>query len=129
VSEPYPGTSVPRSWSFSVKGTPQPKGSARAFVRNGRAIVTEKAFSQQVVDLARLRGWKVYRTWNSMHSPAGFPDLVLARGGRLIHVELKAERGQLSTSQRDWLLSLADLPGEVYVWKPSNWPQIEAVLL
>ena len=28
------------AWSFSVKGTPQPKGSARAFVRNGRAIVT-----------------------------------------------------------------------------------------
>jgi len=28
------------SWLFSVKGTPQPKGSARAFVRNGRAIVT-----------------------------------------------------------------------------------------
>ena len=28
------------SWSFSVKGEPQPKGSARAFVRNGRAIVT-----------------------------------------------------------------------------------------
>ena len=28
------------SWSFSVKGAPQPKGSARAFVRNGRAIVT-----------------------------------------------------------------------------------------
>ena len=117
------------AWSFTVKGTPQPKGSARAFVRNGRAIVTEKAFSQQVVDFARLRGWKVYRTWNSVHSPAGFPDLVLARGKRLIHVELKAEKGQLSTPQRDWLLSLADLPGEVYVWKPSNWPQIEAVLL
>ena len=28
------------SWSFTVKGEPQPKGSARAFVRNGRAIVT-----------------------------------------------------------------------------------------
>ena len=28
------------AWSFAVKGTPQPKGSARAFVRNGRAIVT-----------------------------------------------------------------------------------------
>ena len=27
------------AWSFTVKGTPQPKGSARAFVRNGRAIV------------------------------------------------------------------------------------------
>lgn len=29
-----------QSWSFTVKGTPQPKGSSRAFVRNGRAIVT-----------------------------------------------------------------------------------------
>ena len=28
------------SWAFEVKGEPQPKGSARAFVRDGRAIVT-----------------------------------------------------------------------------------------
>ena len=27
-------------WAFEVRGTPQPKGSARAFVRKGRAIVT-----------------------------------------------------------------------------------------
>ena len=28
------------AWSFAVKGIPEPKGSSRAFVRNGRAIVT-----------------------------------------------------------------------------------------
>jgi len=39
---------------------------------------TEKQFAQQVVDLARLLGWQVYRTWLSVRSQAGFPDLINA---------------------------------------------------
>lgn len=90
--------------------------------------VTEKAFRQQVRDLARLFGWKDHFTWVSIHSTAGFPDLVLCRGRRLIHTELKTEAGKLTEAQRGWLYALASVPGEVYVWRPSCWNQIQEVL-
>ncbi|WP_376793087.1 VRR-NUC domain-containing protein [Thermoflexus sp.] len=92
--------------------------------------ISEKDFSQQVVDLARLLGWKVYRTWLSIRSPAGFPDLVLAKPGRpLILAELKTERGKLSPAQEEWLATLRQVPGiEVYVWRPGDWEEIVRVL-
>lgn len=58
--------------------------------------ISEKAFSQLVVDLARLLGWSVYRTWLSVRSPAGFPDLVLAKPGR----PLETARGRVENPQR-----------------------------
>ena len=94
-----------------------------------RLSLSEKAFSQQVVDLARLLGFKVYRTWLSVRSPSGFPDLVLVRPPRLIFAELKSERGRLTEAQEAWLELLRQVPGvEVYVWKPSEWEAIVAVL-
>mgnify|MGYP000098728519 CR=1 FL=1 len=91
--------------------------------------LTEKAFAQQVVDLARLLGWRVYRTWLSVRSPAGFPDLVLVRPPRLIFAELKSEKGRLTPAQEAWLELLRQVPGaEVYVWRPADLEEIAAVL-
>src|SRR5438132_14308233 len=93
--------------------------------------VTEKAFRQQVVDLAKLLGWSVYFTWQSKHSPAGFPDLVFCRASRIIFVELKSEAGKLTTAQKLWLADLAIVEQAwpncvgVYVWYPHDWMQIE----
>ncbi|MBX6754520.1 MAG: VRR-NUC domain-containing protein [Thermorudis peleae] len=94
------------------------------------AAVTEKAFTQQVIELARLLGWQVYHTWLSVRSPAGFPDLVLAKPGRpLILAELKAERGKLSPAQEAWLAVLQQVPGIIVrVWRPSDWDEIVAAL-
>ena len=36
---------------------------------------TEKGFQAAVVELARLRGWLVYHTYDSRRSAKGFPDL------------------------------------------------------
>ena len=93
--------------------------------------LTEKEWSQVVVDYARLTGWQVYRTWNSIHSPPGFPDLCMARGPRLVFAELKTERGKLSPAQIAWLDTLAAVPGiEVYrTWRPSNWETVRDALL
>jgi hypothetical protein len=44
--------------------------------------ITEKQFTGQVVQLARMLGWRVYHPWLSVHSAAGFPDLVLCRPPR-----------------------------------------------
>lgn len=91
--------------------------------------ITEKQFQQQVIDLARLCGFRVYHTWLSIRSAAGFPDLVLARPPRLIFAELKSDRGALTPAQHDWLTALRCCAGvEVYVWRPADWEQIVAVL-
>ncbi len=90
-------------------------------------LVTEKAFMQNVLDLARLTGWRCYHTHDSRRSAAGFPDLVMARDGRVLFAELKSEAGRVSPAQRDWLTALASC-AEVFVWRPSDWSQIEWTL-
>ena len=92
-------------------------------------LVSEKAFMSAVVDLARLTGWLCYHTFDSRRSEAGFPDLVLARGGRLVFVELKTEQGRVTDAQSEWLEALALCPGvEVHVWRPGDWDAIERTL-
>jgi len=92
-------------------------------------LVTEKDFQQTVLDLAKLTGWKSYHTHDSRRSEAGFPDLVLARDGRLVAAELKTASGLVTESQRGWLEALALCPGvEVFVWRPSDWSTIEQAL-
>ena len=54
---------------------------------------SEKEFQQAVRDLAKLRGWMVWCTWNSLHGPAGEPDLRMVRPPRVIFAELKTEKG------------------------------------
>lgn len=90
----------------------------------------EKDFQQQIIDLARLAGWLVYHTRDSRRSAPGFPDLVLARGQRVIFAELKrSEKETLSDEQETWLKTLRSAQGvETYLWRPENWDEIEQVL-
>ena len=94
------------------------------------AEVSESDFMAQIKQLAELCGWRVYHTYNSRRSAAGFPDLVLAREGRVIFAELKTQRGQLTPEQDDWLAALAPAASEfadheVHLWRPSDWDEIE----
>ncbi len=94
--------------------------------------ITEKQFSQQVVDYALLKGWLVYRTptWRSTGSYPGFPDLVLVRPGdkRVLFLELKSEKGRVSAAQKRWLDTLGATDAIAWVVRPSDWHLIEAVL-
>lgn len=86
---------------------------------------------QQVIQLARYRGFEhIYHTWNSMHSPAGFPDLMLLQDGRLIVAELKIRPDNLKPEQYDWLIAFRLITEFVFVWDDSekDWEQIQAVL-
>lgn len=99
--------------------------------------ITEAAFQAQVIELAHLFGWRVAHfrpalTKHGWRTPVsadgkGFPDLVLVRRKRLIFAELKSQRGRLSPEQRDWWEALTHV-AEAYVWRPSDWPAIEAEL-
>jgi len=96
-------------------------------------MITEKQFQEQIKDLAKLFGYIYYHTWRSFHSPSGFPDCVLARiepEPRLIFIELKSDIGQPTPDQWCWLYILQHIgkPVECYLWKPSDWDEIVAVL-
>ena len=94
-------------------------------------MMTEKAFSQQVVDLARLTGWRVARwpTWRPTGTDPGVPDLLLVRQRQLVFAELKTDSGKPTPAQSEWLADLGRVHGvHVHLWRPSDWPQIEAML-
>jgi len=95
-----------------------------------RIVVTERDLREQVRDLAKLFGWKMSFSWTSIHSPRGFPDLVLACQvrGRVIYAELKTEKGKVSDSQREWLDELTACGQEVYLWKPDDFEEIARIL-
>jgi hypothetical protein len=101
--------------------------------------MTESERQSAVIDCARWLDWLVHhgrpgltgKGWRTpIQGDPGFPDLALARGGRLLFVELKADRGRLSVAQEKWLAVLRATGAEVYVWKPADWTAgtIERVL-
>lgn len=89
---------------------------------------TEKQFQAQVIRYATLMGWRTYHTWLSVKSAAGFPDLVLVRRPRLVFAELKSERGTPTDEQQAWLDDLRASGQQAFLWKPSDWDEIERVL-
>ena len=109
----------------------QRKRSTTIVARQGvNGLISEKAFQQSVIGLAHDYGFElVYHTHDSRRSVPGFPDLVIVGHGRCIFAELKTERGRLSEAQKEWLASLEECAGvESFVWKPSDWDEIHAVL-
>jgi hypothetical protein len=90
----------------------------------------ETDFQEQVSHLARLEGWSVYSVPDSRRvSLAGYPDMTMWRGSRLIFAELKTEKGRLSPAQIDVLAELRQIPcAEVYVWRPSMFDGIVEIL-
>jgi hypothetical protein len=69
--------------------------------------MTERALQSAIIHAARSLGWMVYWTWNSRHSPEGYPDLVLVKNGVILVYELKTEKGRMRPMQQEWLDALA----------------------
>ncbi len=100
--------------------------------------LTEAEFTAQVLELARLAGWRSAhfrpaRTaagWRTavQGDGRGFPDLVLLRGAAIVAVELKVGRGKLRPEQAAWLAAFAEAGAAAFVWRPEDWPEIERVL-
>lgn len=102
--------------------------------------LTEAQFLRQVLQLAKLHGWRTAHFRPGMRRSGkwetavqgdgkGFPDLILVKGARLLAVELKVGTRQPTPEQQGWLAALRQVPG-VYdqVWYPDDWPWIEATL-
>ncbi len=96
--------------------------------------LSEDAFTAQVTALAAALGWKGYHTRDSRKSREGFPDWCFwrparpGRRGRHFFAELKSDTGKLSPEQAQCIDELKGSGAEVYVWRPSLWHRLQAVL-
>lgn len=99
----------------------------------------EAFLQQQIEETAQLTGWLCAHfrpamtqkgNWITAVSGdgAGFPDLVLAKGKRVIFAELKSDDGELSAEQYFWLLALIEADQEVYLWQPDDFERIVEIL-
>jgi hypothetical protein len=89
--------------------------------------VTEAEFQKKVTDLCDWLRLKWHHETDSRRSKAGFPDLVIV-GEVVLFVELKTERGKVTFEQNEWIDALRAAGCYARVWRPSDWPQIEATL-
>jgi len=110
-----------------------------AELRRLQAAVSERDFQDAVIEYARLHGWRCHHSrpaqmkggrWvTPIQGHPGYPDLTLARKGKLIFLELKTTSGRTTAGQEGWLKELATVPGvEVRVLCPADWPLIEEML-
>ena len=90
--------------------------------------VSERDLREQIRDLCKFFGWRMYFSWTSLHSPGGFPDLVLVRDSVILAVELKSEKGKLTPEQEEWLLALSKAGVKTFIWRPSDWDNIVSTL-
>lgn len=104
------------------------------------AAMSEKDWQHQVITFAQHRGWLVYWTWNSVHSPAGYPDLTMVRAmpngdRRVVFAELKKVGKDPTENQRQWLAALELVSElcegriEVHLWRPTDWNEVKERLM
>ena len=90
--------------------------------------MTEDQLLTAITEAATLYGWRWHHVRRSdkalQQGHPGFPDLVLARKGRVLFFELKSEKGQLTKAQAEWEDSLVFptlYPGHAYMLvRPSD---------
>ena len=101
--------------------------------------VTEAQFQRQVLALAKLTSWRVAHFRTAMNARGqymtpvagdgkGFPDLVLVKGGRVLYRELKRDGGYLEPEQKAWRDALLAAGADWALWRPRDWPLVEATL-
>jgi hypothetical protein len=77
---------------------------------------------QHIVQLARMCGYLIYWTWNSKHSPAGFPDIYLLHPGTgaILIRELKRVGNKPTEAQQAWLDGFGVAGLDAAVWTPAD---------
>lgn len=107
--------------------------------------LSEKEFQAQVMEFAKLHGWRrahfrcvrVQRANGSTYyeTPVagdgeGFPDMLLIHETRklLVAAELKVKPNKPTAEQLDWLKAMASVGARTFVWYPADWPEIEKVI-
>lgn len=91
--------------------------------------LTERVFQTRVIELARWHRLRVFHSGDSRRDLcAGFPDLVFVGPGGHVFAELKTETGRVRPEQHAWLNALREAGATAHLWRPSDWPDIQATL-
>lgn len=84
--------------------------------------MTHAELQNNIVKAAKLCGFRCQYWWKSIHSPAGFPDLFMIKGQKIILAELKVGNDKLSPSQIEWKDILTQVKTiEYYEWHEEDW--------
>jgi hypothetical protein len=105
-----------------VTTKPWQRMSANRYKREVARAMDEDTFQAIVVSDAKRLGWRVYHTFDSRHSAAGFPDLCMVRPPRVVFVELKRVGAKLTQPQLEWQSDLRACHGNVecHIWRPDD---------
>lgn len=100
------------------------------------AAMSEAELQAAVIRLAHDLGWRVSHSRPAMRADGqwrtpiqgdrGAPDLLLARAGVVLCVELKTERGQPTPAQVLWAQEIGY--AHYRLWRPRNMNEIVATL-
>jgi VRR-NUC domain-containing protein len=99
--------------------------------RNSRRVARgtpEDDLLTAVLDAARALGWLAYHVRRSdralQQGDPGFPDVILARGGRVLALELKAQGGRVAAEQWVWIHALDGATVDARVIYPSDLDEL-----
>jgi hypothetical protein len=105
-------------------------------IREFDTKMTEKDLQNNIIQIARLLGYHVHAErpsinrrgkWSTaIQGVPGYPDLTLAKQGKVLFIECKSEKGQPTDYQTSWALALPNY----YLARPSAWlsGEIERIL-
>ncbi len=133
----HPESLVRRATTITAMAPESHRGAREGARPSPSPAMTERALQAAIVQAAGLLGWNlIFHAWLSVHSTAGFPDLVMLRPprdgepGRILVVEVKRERGVVTEAQRRWLDGFQACGMAAVVWRPRDWlsGEVERVL-
>lgn len=95
-------------------------------------LMTEDELLTAITEAATMTGWRWMHIRRSdlaiVQGHSGFPDLILARDGRVMYLELKTMTGDVTPDQAAWLVALDN--GDVWatVVRPVDLDDVIAAL-
>jgi len=93
--------------------------------------MTEGQLQDRILALCawlHLRVYHVVRSDKAIVTDKGFPDLVIAGPFGTVFAELKDQKRKPTKDQIEWLSTLSRTNEHVYLWRPSDWDQIQDIL-
>lgn len=98
----------------------KPKRPARNTAQLLYEGMSEADLQESVRKAALSLGWRFYHPWDTRNSEEGWPDCFVLRGSRVMVIELKTEKGEVTPAQREYLTAFVDAHIEAWVVRPSD---------
>lgn len=121
---------------MSVRTARQPANRKECVADWAPRDMSEDDYQRRIMDAAKTLGWRIVhirplwdKTGQRMRTPyeghPGLPDLILARRGAVLLIEVKRESGKSTLDQDAWLAAAGQ---NGFLTRPSGWPHLLKVL-